>query len=158
MIPLTTKKNFAAITYSSDSLETGSSYEIYMSLYHQLRSNEEEIYKQFKPDFFDLIIVDECHRSSAKDDSNWHEILTYFSGATQIGMTATPKETVDVSNITYFGKPIYTYSLKQGIEDGFLAPYKVVKVSLDKDLEGYLLKTMIQNILENRLSLEISEL
>src|SRR5574344_849152 len=114
-----------------------SSYEIYMSLYHQLRSNEEETYKQFKPDFFDLIIVDECHRSSARDDSNWHEILEYFANATQIGMTATPKETEDVSNINYFGEPIYTYSLKEGIEDGFLAPYKVIKVGLDKDLEGY---------------------
>src|SRR5574344_2385763 len=114
-----------------------SSYEIYMSLYHQLRSNEEETYKQFKPDFFDLIIVDECHRSSARDDSNWHEILEYFANATQIGMTATPKETEDVSNINYFGEPIYTYSLKQGIEDGFLAPYKVIKVGLDVDLEGW---------------------
>jgi len=130
-------KPFQKVMTKVEHRNMDSSYEIYMSLYHQLRSNEEEIYKQFKPDFFDLIIVDECHRSSVKDDSNWHEILTYFSGATQIGMTATPKETVDVSNITYFGKPIYTYSLKQGIEDGFLAPYKVVKVSLDKDLEGY---------------------
>lgn len=130
-------KPFQKVMTKVEHRNMDSSYEIYMSLYHQLRSNEEEIYKQFKPDFFDLIIVDECHRSSARDDSNWHEILTYFSGATQIGMTATPKETVDVSNITYFGNPIYTYSLKQGIEDGFLAPYKVVKVSLDKDLEGY---------------------
>ena len=130
-------KPFQKVMTKVEHRNMDSSYEIYMSLYHQLRSSEKEIYKQFKPDFFDLIIVDECHRSSAKDDSNWHEILTYFSGATQIGMTATPKETVDVSNITYFGEPIYTYSLKQGIEDGFLAPYKVVKVSLDKDLEGY---------------------
>lgn len=130
-------KPFQKVMTKVEHRNMDSSYEIYMSLYHQLRSNEEEVYKQFKPDFFDLIIVDECHRSSAKDDSNWHEILNYFSGATQIGMTATPKETVDVSNITYFGDPIYTYSLKQGIEDGFLAPYKVVKVSLDKDLEGY---------------------
>lgn len=130
-------KPFQKVMTKVEHRNMDSSYEIYMSLYHQLRSNEEETYKQFKPDFFDLIIVDECHRSSAKDDSNWHEILTYFSGATQIGMTATPKEAVDASNITYFGNPIYTYSLKQGIEDGFLAPYKVVKVSLDKDLEGY---------------------
>ena len=129
-------KPFQKVMTKIEHRNMDSSYEIYMSLYHQLRSNEEEVYKQFKPDFFDLIIVDECHRSSAKDDSNWHEILTYFSGATQIGMTATPKETVDVSNITYFGEPIYTYSLKQGIEDGFLAPYKVVRVSLDRDLEG----------------------
>lgn len=130
-------KPFQKVMTKIEHRNMDSSYEIYMSLYHQLRSSEEEIYKQFKPDFFDLIIVDECHRSSAKDDSNWHEILTYFSSATQIGMTATPKETVDVSNITYFGEPVYTYSLKQGIEDGFLAPYKVIKVSLDKDLEGY---------------------
>ena len=130
-------KPFQKVMTKIENRKMDSSYEIYMSLYHQLRSNEEEVYKQFKPDFFDLIIVDECHRSSARDDSNWHEILTYFNSATQIGMTATPKETVDISNISYFGDPIYTYSLKDGIEDGFLAPYKVVKVSLDKDLEGY---------------------
>lgn len=130
-------KPFQKIMTKIENRNMDSSYEIYMSLYHQLRSNEQEIYKQFKPDFFDLIIVDECHRSSARDDSNWHEILTYFNTATQIGMTATPKETQDVSNINYFGEPIYTYSLKQGIEDGFLAPYKVIKVGLDKDLEGY---------------------
>lgn len=130
-------KPFQKVMTKVEHRNMDSSYEIYMSLYHQLRSSDQEVYKQFKPNFFDLIIVDECHRSSAKDDSNWHEILTYFSSATQIGMTATPKETIDVSNITYFGEPIYTYSLKQGIEDGFLAPYKVIKVSLDKDLEGY---------------------
>ena len=130
-------KPFQKVMTKIENRNMDSSYEIYMSLYHQLRSNEEEIYKQFKPDFFDLIIVDECHRSSARDDSNWHEILTYFDSATQIGMTATPKETNDVSNINYFGEPIYTYSLKDGIEDGFLAPYKVIKVGLDKDLEGY---------------------
>lgn len=130
-------KPFQKVMTKVEHRNMDSSYEIYMSLYHQLRSSEAQIYKQFKPDFFDLIIVDECHRSSARDDSNWHEILTYFNGATQIGMTATPKETVDVSNINYFGEPIYTYSLKDGIEDGFLAPYKVIKVSLDKDLEGY---------------------
>ena len=130
-------KPFQKVMTKVENRNMDSSYEIYMSLYHQLRSSEAQIYKQFKPDFFDLIIVDECHRSSAKDDSNWHEILTYFNSATQIGMTATPKETNDVSNINYFGEPIYTYSLKDGIEDGFLAPYKVIKVSLDKDLEGY---------------------
>lgn len=130
-------KPFQKVMTKVENRNMDSSYEIYMSLYHQLRSNEEATYKQFKPDFFDLIIVDECHRSSARDDSNWHEILTYFDSATQIGMTATPKETEDVSNINYFGEPIYTYSLKQGIEDGFLAPYKVVRVGLDKDLEGY---------------------
>ena len=130
-------KPFQKVMTKIENRHMDSSYEIYMSLYHQLRSSDAEIYKQFKPDFFDLIIVDECHRSSAKDDSNWHEILEYFSGATQIGMTATPKETNDVSNITYFGEPIYTYTLNQGIEDGYLAPYKVLRVSLDKDLEGY---------------------
>src|SRR5574344_1526133 len=130
-------KPFQKVMTKIEKRQMDSSYEIYMSLYHQLRSSEEAIYKQFKPDFFDLIIVDECHRSSARDDSNWHEILTYFSSATQIGMTATPKETIDVSNISYFGEPIYTYSLKQGIEDGFLAPYKVIKIGLDRDLEGY---------------------
>lgn len=130
-------KPFQKVMTKIENRKMDSSYEIYMSLYHQLRSNEQEVYKQFKPDFFDLIIVDECHRSSARDDSNWHEILDYFSSATQIGMTATPKETNDISNIAYFGEPIYTYSLKDGIEDGFLAPYKVIKVGLDKDLEGY---------------------
>lgn len=130
-------KPFQKVMTKVEKRNMDSSYEIYMSLYHQLRSSDEAIYKQFKPDFFDLIIVDECHRSSARDDSNWHEILTYFNSATQIGMTATPKETEDVSNINYFGEPIYTYSLKDGIEDGFLAPYKVIRVSLDKDLEGY---------------------
>lgn len=115
------------------------SYEIYLSLYQAVTGNEEEqnIYKQFSPDFFDLVIVDECHRGSAAEDSAWREILEYFSSATQIGLTATPKETKDVSNIDYFGEPIYTYSLRQGIEDGFLAPYKVVRIDLDKDLEGY---------------------
>lgn len=130
-------KPFQKVMTKIENRNMDSSYEIYMSLYHQLRSSDEAIYKQFKPDFFDLIIVDECHRSSARDDSNWHEILEYFDNATQIGMTATPKETNDVSNINYFGEPIYTYSLKDGIEDGFLAPYKVIKVGLDKDLEGY---------------------
>jgi type I restriction enzyme R subunit len=115
------------------------SYEIYLSLYQAVSGNEEErnIYKQFSPDFFDLIVVDECHRGSAAEDSAWREILEYFHSATQIGLTATPKETEDVSNIHYFGEPVYTYSLKQGIEDGFLAPYKVVRIDLDKDLTGY---------------------
>ncbi len=91
----------------------------------------------FHPDFFDLIVIDECHRGSAAEDSAWREILEYFSAATQIGLTATPKETEYVSNIHYFGPPVYTYSLKQGIRDGFLAPYKVIKVHLDVDVEGY---------------------
>lgn len=115
------------------------SFEIYLSLYQAVTGTEEErnIYKQFSPDFFDLIIVDECHRGSAAEDAAWHEVLTYFSTATQIGLTATPKETKDVSNIHYFGDPIYTYSLRQGIADGFLAPYKVVRIGLDKDLDGW---------------------
>ncbi|MBD5398803.1 DEAD/DEAH box helicase family protein [bacterium] len=112
------------------------SYEIYLSLYQAVTGTEEDknIYKQFSKNFFDLIIVDECHRGSAKENSSWHEILEYFSSATQIGMTATPKEDKDVSTSLYFGKPIYTYSLKEGIADGFLAPYKVMRVVLDKDL------------------------
>ncbi|NOY74400.1 MAG: DEAD/DEAH box helicase family protein [Kiritimatiellaeota bacterium] len=115
------------------------SYEIYLCLYQAVTGTEEEsnIYKQFSPDFFDLIVVDECHRGSAAEDSAWREILSYFKSAAQIGMTATPKETEDVSNIDYFGAPLYTYSLKQGIEDGFLAPYKVVRIDMDKDLEGW---------------------
>jgi type I restriction enzyme R subunit len=115
------------------------SYEIYLSLYQAVTGTEEDknIYKQFSPDFFDLVIVDECHRGSAAADSAWREVLEYFRSATQIGMTATPKETRDVSNIDYFGDPIYTYSLRQGIEDGFLAPYKVVRIDIDKDLQGW---------------------
>ena len=115
-----------------------SSYELYLSLYQQLAGDEnEEPFRAFQPDFFDLIVIDECHRGSAKEDSRWRRILEYFHSATQIGMTATPKETKEVSNISYFGEPIYTYSLKQGIDDGFLAPYKVLRVGLDKDLEGW---------------------
>jgi len=115
------------------------SYEIYLALYQAVTGTEEErnIYKQFSSDFFDLIIVDECHRGSAAADSAWREVLEYFKSATQIGMTATPKETRDVSNIDYFGDPLYTYSLRQGIEDGFLAPYKVVRIDIDKDLQGW---------------------
>ncbi len=115
------------------------SYEIYLSLYQAVSGSEEEknVYKQFSPEFFDLIIVDECHRGSARENSAWREILEYFSAATQIGLTATPKETCDVSNIHYFGDPVYTYSLRQGIEDGFLAPYKVVRIDFDKDLMGW---------------------
>jgi len=115
------------------------SYEIYLALYQAITGTEESqnIYKQFSPDFFDLVIVDECHRGSAAADASWRQVLDYFKSATQIGLTATPKETETVSNIEYFGEPIYTYSLKQGIEDGFLAPYKVVRVGLDKDLDGW---------------------
>ncbi len=115
------------------------SYEIYLALYQGLTGNEEEknIYKQFSPEFFDLIVVDECHRGSANEDSSWREILTYFKKATQIGLTATPKETSTASNTEYFQDPIYTYSLKQGIDDGFLAPYRVVRIGLNVDLEGW---------------------
>ncbi|MEG4206315.1 DEAD/DEAH box helicase family protein [Microcoleus sp. Pol7_A1] len=115
-------------------------FEIYLSLYQGLVNYDDEdadAYREFSPDFFDLVIVDECHRGSAADDSKWREILEYFSSATQIGLTATPKETKEVSNIEYFADPIYTYSLKQGIDDGFLAPYKVIRVGLNVDLEGY---------------------
>lgn len=113
-------------------------YNVYLALYQGLSdSKSEDAYKQFSPDFFDLIVVDECHRGSAKEDSKWREILEYFKSATHLGLTATPKETTEVSNIHYFGEPIYTYSLKQGIDDGFLAPYKVVKVTLDIDAEGW---------------------
>ncbi|MDO9169229.1 MAG: DEAD/DEAH box helicase family protein [Methylobacter sp.] len=115
------------------------SYEIYLSLYQAVTGSEEEqnIYKQFSPDFFDLIVIDECHRGSAAEDSAWREILAYFSSATHVGLTATPKETKDVSSIYYFGEPVYTYTLKQGIEDGFLAPYKVVRIDIDRDVQGW---------------------
>lgn len=115
-------------------------FEIYLALYQGLVNYDEDVldsYREFSRDFFDLIIVDECHRGSAAEDSKWREILEYFSSATQVGLTATPKETKEVSNIEYFGEPIYTYSLKQGIDDGFLAPYKVIRVGLNVDLEGY---------------------
>ncbi len=114
------------------------SYQIYFALYQGLTGNEEwqNAYKEFSPDFFDMVIIDECHRGSASEASAWREVLDYFSSATQIGMTATPKETHDVSNIAYFGEPVYTYSLKQGIEDGFLAPYKVIRITTNID-EGW---------------------
>ena len=115
------------------------SYEIYLALYQGLTNYDEDsdAYRQFSRDFFDLIVIDEAHRGSASEDSAWREILDYFTTATQIGLTATPKETKEVSNIEYFGDPIYTYSLKEGIEDGFLAPYKVIRVGLNVDLEGW---------------------
>lgn len=114
-------------------------YEIHLGLYQALTGPDEEdkVYKTVSPNFFDLIVIDECHRGSAADDSSWREILDYFSNAIHLGLTATPKETQYISNITYFGEPVYTYSLKQGIEDGFLAPYKVVRIDIDKDIEGW---------------------
>ena len=115
------------------------SFEIYLALYQAITGPEDhqKLYRELSRDFFDLIVIDECHRGSASDDSAWREILDYFSAATQIGLTATPKETEYVSNIDYFGEPVYSYSLKEGIGDGFLAPYKVIKVHLDVDVEGY---------------------
>lgn len=113
-------------------------YNIYLALYQGLSdNNDDDAYKQFSPEFFDLIIVDECHRGSAREDSKWREILTYFKGATHVGLTATPTETLEVSSTEYFGEPLYTYSLKQGIDDGFLAPYKVIRITLDIDAEGW---------------------
>jgi type I restriction enzyme R subunit len=113
-------------------------YNIYLALYQGLSDNNDtDAYKQFSPEFFDLVIVDECHRGSAREDSKWREILEYFKSATHVGMTATPKETKEISSTEYFGDPLYTYSLKQGIDDGFLAPYKVIKVTLDIDAEGW---------------------
>lgn len=114
-------------------------YEIYLGLYQAITGPEDrqKIYREFSREFFDLIVIDECHRGSAADDAAWREIFDYFTAAVQIGMTATPKETKYVSNIAYFGEPVYSYSLKQGIRDGFLAPYKVVKVHIDRDVEGY---------------------
>jgi len=114
-------------------------FEIYLALYQGLTNynDDKDAYKEFSRDFFDLVVVDECHRGSAAADSAWREILTYFNSAIHIGLTATPKETKEVSNIEYFGDPVYTYSLKQGIEDGFLAPYKVIRVGLNVDLEGW---------------------
>ena len=115
------------------------SYEIYLALYQGLTNYDEDkdAYRKFSPDFFDLIVIDECHRGSASEDSAWREILNYFGNATHIGLTATPKETDTISSTDYFGDPIYTYSLKQGIQDGFLAPYKVLRIGLNVDLEGW---------------------
>jgi type I restriction enzyme R subunit len=132
-------KPFGAAMTKITNRTVDKSFEIYLCLYQAVTGTEEEqnIYKQFSPGFFDLVIIDECHRGSAADDAAWRKVLEYFSAATQIGLTATPKETKDVSNIEYFGDPIYTYSLRQGISDGFLAPYKVVRIGIDKDLDGW---------------------
>lgn len=132
-------KPFGAAMTKIAKRQIDTAYEIYLSLYQAVSGAEEEknIYKQFSPDFFDLVVIDECHRGSAAEDSAWREILAYFSSATHIGLTATPKETKEVSSIHYFGEPVYSYSLKQGIADGFLAPYKVVRIDFDKDLQGW---------------------
>ncbi|MCD1647403.1 EcoAI/FtnUII family type I restriction enzme subunit R [Marinobacter adhaerens] len=130
---------FGEVMHKVTNREVKKNYEIYLALYQAVTGKEEwkQIYKQFPSDFFDLVVVDECHRGSAADDSAWREVLDYFNSATHIGLTATPKETKEVSNITYFGDPIYVYSLKQGIEDGFLAPYKVIRIATDLDAIGY---------------------
>jgi type I restriction enzyme R subunit len=132
-------KPFGAAMTKISKRQIDKSYEIYLSLYQAVSGSDEDqnIYKQFSRDFFDLIVIDECHRGSAAEDSAWREILAYFSSATHVGLTATPKETKDVSSIYYFGDPVYSYTLKQGIDDGFLAPYKVVRIDIDKDVQGW---------------------
>ena len=132
-------KPFGSVMTKIRNRKIDPSYEIYLGLYQAITGTDEEdkIFKNVSKDFFDLIVIDECHRGSAAEDSAWREILEYFSGAIQLGLTATPKETKYVSSSTYFGEPVYTYSLKQGIEDGFLAPYKVVKIDIDKDIHGW---------------------
>ncbi|MGX5475396.1 EcoAI/FtnUII family type I restriction enzme subunit R [Bacillus toyonensis] len=132
-------KPFKSVMTKIKNRKIDTSYEVYLGLYQAITgpNEEDKIYKQVPPSFFDLIVIDECHRGSAKEDSQWREIIEYFSDAVQVGLTATPKETEDVSNIGYFGEPVYTYSLKEGIEDGFLAPYKVYRYGFDKDLMGF---------------------
>ncbi|MCG8620163.1 MAG: DEAD/DEAH box helicase family protein [Desulfobacterales bacterium] len=148
---LVDRNNLADQTFTTDFKPFGSvmakvknrkidpSYEIYLALYQAVTGEKEKdkIFKNVSPDFFDLVVIDECHRGSAADDSAWREILDYYSGAVQLGLTATPKETKYASNLTYFGKPVFTYTLKQGIEDGFLAPYQVIRIDIDKDIYGW---------------------
>lgn len=149
-------KPFGSVMAKVKNRKIDPSYEIHLGLYQALTGQDEEdkIFKNVSPDFFDLIVIDECHRGSAKDDSAWREILDYFSDAIQIGLTATPKETEYVSSITYFKEPVYTYSLKQGIDDGFLAPYKVVRIDIDKDIHGWKpppgMKDDLGEVIENR--------
>jgi type I restriction enzyme R subunit len=130
---------FGEVMHKVSNREIKKNYEVYLALYQAVTGKEEwkQIYRQFPADFFDLVVIDECHRGSAAEDSAWREVLDYFSSATHLGLTATPKETRDVSNSTYFGEPVYTYSLKKGIEDGFLAPYKVIRIATDVDAVGY---------------------
>ena len=132
-------KPFGSVMTKVRNRDMDPSYEIYIALYQAVSGNEEDknIYRQFSREFFDLVVIDECHRGSAREASAWREILDYFESAIQLGLTATPKETTEVSTLSYFGDPIYTYSLKQGIDDGFLAPFKVVRIDLDKDLQGW---------------------
>lgn len=132
-------KPFGSVMAKVKNRKIDPAYEIHLALYQAITGPDEEdkIFKNVSPDFFDMIVIDECHRGSAAEDSAWREILEYFSGAIQLGMTATPKETKYVSNIAYFGDPVYTYSLKRGIDDGFLAPYKVVRIDIDKDIYGW---------------------
>lgn len=160
------EKTIHKINFAKDDPSTITSHEVYFSLYQQLAGDDDEestedetvtkLASLFQPNFFDLIIVDECHRGSAKKDSNWRKILEYFSSATQIGMTATPKETNEISNIDYFNKPIYTYSLREGIDDGFLAPFRVINITTDigdgwrpfkgqRDVNGQLIEDRIYN-------------
>lgn len=140
-------KPFGAVMTKVRHRMVDKSYEVYLALYQAVSGTEAEqnIYTQFSPDFFDLVVIDECHRGSAREDSAWRDILDYFAPAIQLGLTATPKETRDVSTLTYFGEPVYTYSLKQGIDDGFLAPYKVVRIDLDRDLQGWRPPTGMQD-------------
>ncbi|WP_233980514.1 EcoAI/FtnUII family type I restriction enzme subunit R [Pectobacterium versatile] len=130
---------FGEVMHKVTNREVKKNYEIYLALYQAVTGKEEwkQIYRQFPADFFDLVVIDECHRGSASEDSAWRDVLDYFTNATHLGLTATPKETRGISNIIYFGDPIYTYSLKQGIEDGFLAPYKVIRIATDVDAVGY---------------------
>ncbi|MEO9525492.1 EcoAI/FtnUII family type I restriction enzme subunit R [Marinobacter alexandrii] len=132
-------KPFGSVMTKIKNRKIDPAYEIHLGLYQALTGPDEEdkTFKNVSPDFFDLIVIDECHRGSAKEDSTWREILEYFENSIQLGLTATPRETEYASNITYFGDPVYTYTLKQGIQDGFLAPYKVVRIDIDKDIEGW---------------------
>jgi type I restriction enzyme, R subunit len=144
-------KPFGSVMTKIKNRKIDPSYEIQLGLYQAITGPDEadKIFKNVSRDFFDLIVIDECHRGSAAEDASWREILDYFSGAIQVGMTATPKETKYASNITYFGDPVYTYSLKQGIEDGFLAPYKVIKIDIDKDVQGWKPEPGMVDDLEN---------
>jgi len=132
-------KPFGSVMTKVKNRNMDPAYEVYLALYQAVTGTEEEqnIYKQFSPDFFDLVVIDECHRGSAREDSAWREILEYFAPAIKLGLTATPKETHDISTLTYFGDPVYEYSLKQGIDDGFLAPYKVVRIDFDRIFARY---------------------